>query len=129
MVSPPRAPSGVFKVNSSITFQIFYSDEKTSDLVRKKVCKTWHGTAQRPHAGRRKNLLHTICHKSGLIVSHRHFLELEAEDDSTTARLAAHQGRKTISGIALRAIGAQVQPSLIDVDWIYVWIRLLGLLL
>lgn len=38
----------------------------------------------------------------------RHFMELHADDESTTSKLAAHQGRKSVGGIALHAIGAQV---------------------
>ena len=62
-------------------------------------------------AGANTSVCSTSRHVNSLIVLCRHFLELEAENGTTTAKLAAHQGRKTVAGIALHAIGAQVRCS------------------
>ena len=38
----------------------------------------------------------------------RHFLEVDMDDVDAAEKLAAHQGRKSVGGIALRAVSTQV---------------------
>lgn len=39
---------------------------------------------------------------------HRHFLEVDVDDVDAAEKLAAHQGRKSVGGIALHAVSTQV---------------------
>ena len=57
----------------------------------------------------RNNIASCKCHQPPLC---RHFLEL---DDASAEHLAAHQGRKTMGGIAIRALGSSLAHHLAPV--------------